>query len=211
MSQSDLAGFFRGQHYDALLAGWKLADAIDLSEVRHFADIAGGSGGLAIGLCQRVPEIRGTVLDLPEVAAIACTHIDAAGLGDRIAAGDCDLKAGPVVGGYDLVIARALLQVLAADDCRRALRNIRPALAPGGRLVILGQIVGDDRLGPATAALFNLVFLSFYEGGRAWTVGEHAGWLSDAGFEGCDWQISRNGLNMIIARAPAGEGTWAGR
>ena len=58
----------------------------------------------------------------------------------------CDLLSAPLSGDYDIGVMRALLQVLGPEDCRTVLRNIRPALSPGARLCILGQIVDDDRV-----------------------------------------------------------------
>lgn len=201
MSDEALAAFFRGQHPDALLAGWKLADALDLSTVRDLADVGGGSGGVSIALCDRYSELRATVLELPAVANVARRSIAEAGLTDRIDAAACDLLQGPIAGSYDLIVVRALLQVLGPYDCQKVLSNLRPALAPGGRLVIVGQIVDDDRLAPATVALFNLIFLSFYEQGRVHTEGQHRGWLQKAGFGHIERRLTPNGLNLMLAAA----------
>lgn len=199
MDDEALETFFEGQHPDALLAGWKLADAIDWSAARRVADIGGGSGGVAIALCQRLRALQGAVIDLPNVARIADRRIAEVGVRDRLVALGCDLLGGPLSGDYDVAIVRALLQVLAPSECQAVLRNIRPALTDGARLIIIGQITDDDRVDPKTAAMYDLIFLSFYPEGRVYTEGEHRAWLEAAGYRDVERQVTANGLNMMIA------------
>ena len=201
MNEEAMAAFFRGQHYDALLAGWKLADAFDLRGARHLADIGGGSGGLAIALCERYHDLHGDVLDLSNVVPIANRYIADSTSGDRLQTRACDLLAGPVSGTYDLAVMRSLLQVLAPSECRQLLANVREGLASEARLFILGQITDDDGVHPETAAMFNLIFLSFYEQGRSHSEAEHREWLGAAGYREIERRITQNGLNSMIARA----------
>jgi cyclopropane fatty-acyl-phospholipid synthase-like methyltransferase len=201
MDRDALVAFFRGQHPDALLAGRKLADAFDLSDCRQLADIGGGSGGMAIAICERFPDLRGTVLDLPNVVPVADDYLSRSSCGNRIGTVACDLLRGPLKGSYDVAVMRAFLQVLGPSQCRDVLANVREGLAPGARLFIVGQIVDNDRAHPQTVAMFNLVFLSFYRDGRAHTEAEHREWLDAAGFTGVERRALPNGLNLMQARA----------
>ena len=202
MSPVALADFFAGQHSDSLLAGWKLADVLDLSGAHRLVDFGGGSGGVAIALCQHFPGLEATVVELPAVTTIAKRYIDEAGLSDRIALCACDALNDPLPSGYDVAVVRSFLQVLSPRDCVAALTNLRPALSPGAQLFILGQIADDDRVNPEPVALFNLIFLSFYTEGRVYTESEHREWLTAAGFVKIERQMTPNGLNMMTARAP---------
>jgi SAM-dependent methyltransferase len=207
MPADELAHFFGGQHPYALLGGWKFAEAVDLGGQRHVLDVGGGSGGLSIALCQRWPGLRATVVELPSVATVAERRVREAGLADRIDVVRADILAAPLTGAFDVAILRSLLQVLSPEDARTALRHVRPALAPGGALYVLGQILDDDRLQPQGAVLLNLVFLAFYEGGASHTEAEHREWLAAAGFVDVERGVTSNGLNMVTARAPSGDGT----
>jgi hypothetical protein len=120
----------------------------------------------------------------------------------RLDAVSVDLLASPLHGNYDVAVMRSLLQVLGPSDCERVLRNVRPGLAPGAKLYVIGQIVDDDRLNPENVALFKLVFLSFYEQGRAHSEADHRNWLHTAGFIDIEREITPNGLNMITASVP---------
>jgi hypothetical protein len=83
---------------------------------------------------------------------------------------------------------------------------VRPALAPGGTLYVLGQILDDDRLRPEAAVLLNLVFLTFYEHGRSYTETEQREWLAAAGFVSVERSLTANGVSRLCARAPRDDG-----
>jgi hypothetical protein len=201
MNDEALDAFFQGQHPDSLLAGWKLADAFDFSAARRLVDIGGGSGGVGIALCQRYSSLSGTVADLPGVARIADRYIAEAGCDNRLRTVGCDLLSGPLPGTFDVAVMRALLQVLGPPECRKLLCNVRPALAPGAKLFIIGQIIDDDRTHPETVATFNLIFLSFYGHHGIHTESEHRDWLETAGFHDIERKVTANGLNMMVAHA----------
>jgi hypothetical protein len=203
MSDDAVNEFFIGQHPDALLTGLKLADTIDFSGARHLVDVGGGSGGLAIALCERNPSLRGTVVELPAVARVATEYMAASRAGDRLNAIDRDLLVSPLAGRYDVAVMRSLLQVLGPADCHTMLRNVRPGLAAGATLYIIGQIVDDDRLHPENVALFDLVFLSFYKQGRVHSEAETRNWLMATGYTDIRREITNNGLNMVTARVPS--------
>lgn len=202
MSDEAATEFFRGQHPDALLAGWKLAEAADFAGFRTLVDIGGGSGGLALALCERYSNLRAKVVDLPAVTRVADRFIADSPARERVATMAADLLEKPLTGDFDVAVVRSLLQVLGPSDCQKLLVNIRPALSPGASLYIIGQILDDNRKHPENVALFNLIFLSFYENGRAHTEAEHRDWLQAAGFIDVQREITSNGLNMIKARVP---------
>jgi ubiquinone/menaquinone biosynthesis C-methylase UbiE len=202
MSAEAVTAFFRGQHYDALQGGWRLAEAVDFADMAHVLEVGGGSGGLAIALCQRWPHLRTTLAELPSVAPVARRHIEEAGLSDRIDVVVHDILEQPMEGRFDAVILRSVLQVMRPADAGTTLRHLAPALAPAGSIYVLGMIVDDTRVSPEAVALFNLVFLSFYPHGRSFTEAEHRSWLEEAGFVDVERRLTANGLNMMVARAP---------
>jgi SAM-dependent methyltransferase len=183
MSDSELGAFFRGLHAGAMATGRQLATAFKFDRFQSLLDVGGGSGGVAISACQSCASLRATVLELPKVAAIATTFVEAAGLMQRIDVVATDILASPPEGTHDLAVLRYLLQVLSPDQARNALQNVGAALRPGGELFIIGHVLDDARLSPEAAVGMNLVFLSLYDDGRSYTETEHRSWLEEAGFK----------------------------
>ena len=84
MDEEELRTMMRGLYPEALAEGRGLANAFDLTKFRHLIDVAGGSGGLAIGACEACPGLKGTVVDLPNTVPIARGFVEEAGMADRI-------------------------------------------------------------------------------------------------------------------------------
>jgi len=200
MSEPELAGFFRGMHGTTLAAGHRLGREIDVSASRKLLDVGGGSGGVAIALCQDNPELTATVLDLPSVTPIAEKLIAEAGLSERISVETADILAAPLTGDYDIAVARAFLQVLSADDARLATVNIAGALAPGGNLYILGHITADDRLSPEITVGFNLIFLNMFENGQAYSEKQYREWLAAGGYGNITKKPFPGGTTILSAQ-----------
>ena len=62
-----------------------LAKSFDLGKAKVLLDVGGGSGAFSIALCQRHSDLRATVLDFPNVVAVAERFVKEAKLQDRIA------------------------------------------------------------------------------------------------------------------------------
>jgi cyclopropane fatty-acyl-phospholipid synthase-like methyltransferase len=122
------------------------------------------------------------VLELPAVIPFALEMIEAAGLTERISVASVDIVNDPLEGKFDVATARALFQVLSVDECRKVAQNIAAGIAPDGSLFILGLATNDNHLSPAEAVGLNLIFMSLFEGGEAYTEAQYRHWLTDAGF-----------------------------
>jgi SAM-dependent methyltransferase len=202
-SPDDQLHFFRGLHPGTLATGRALAARYDFASATTLADIAGGSGGMALALTEAYPHLRATVIDLPTVTPITQQFIDAARATDRVQVVAADVVNAPVPGTYDVAVLRAFLAVLSAEDALQALTHIGAALHPGGRLYIVDRsILDDSRLAPVDAVGSNLVFVNIFDAGRAYTEGEHRAWLTAAGFV----EIARvplpDGTSIMTARKP---------
>ena len=205
MPHDRLVTLFRGLHPGSVMAGRHLAQLVDMVGFSHLADIGGGSGGLAIGICQVCPNLRATVVDLPNIAPLANGFIAEASLADRINTLDADVIAAPPPGHFDVAVLMRLIQVLSAAEARAVLRNVGDAVRPGGRIFIVGRMLDDTRLSPADSVGQNLLFLNIYEHGQAYTEREHRGWLADAGFDDITvaFEVMPGGLSLVSARKQA--------
>lgn len=202
MTPGELENFLRGLHAGAMAAGADLNRRFDFSGVRRLVDVAGGSGGVSIALCRRHADMRATVLDLPRVTPHTMTFLAEAGLSERVAVETHDVVAAPLTGAYDAAVLRAFLQVLGPEEAAAAVRHVAAGLAPGGMMYIVGHVLDDDRLSPASTAFFDLVFMNVYTAGRAHTEGEHRQWLAAAGMTEVTLHTRPDNLRIVSARKP---------
>lgn len=201
MPTGQLYAFLRGLHDEALATGRHLADRFDFSSCRRLLDVGGGSGGVAIAAAEAFPRLTATVLDLPEVVPLTRRFIRQANATDRVRTLALDVTREPVPGEFDAAVAKAFVQTLAPDQAGPALSHIGAALRPGSTIYILGNgILDDSRCTPEEAAIFNIVFLNIYRGGRAYTESEYRTWLECAGFGNVRRTRQPNGSSIITAR-----------
>jgi ubiquinone/menaquinone biosynthesis C-methylase UbiE len=200
MTQDQLGAFLRGIHGMAVAAGRNLATNPQFSEANQVVDIGGGSGGVAIALCEEHPLLHATVIDFPSVIPIAEEMAVEAGLADRVTGLTTDVLEKPLPGGFDVATARAFFQVLSPEQCQQAAHNIAAALPSGGTLFIVGFVTDDSRLSPDVAVAANTYFLNIFDDGRAYTASQYQDWLSNAGFTDIVRTPFLAGNSLITAR-----------
>ncbi len=184
-------------------AGKDLMERRDFSGYRSLADVAGGSGALSIAITEGHPQLKATVIDQPNVAEAARRFVKEAAAENRVEAAPADVVNGPLTGSYDVVVMRAFIQVLTAEDARKALKNVAGIVKPGGDLLILGRVLDDSRISPIDVVTHNLGFINVYDGGQAYTEGEYREWLAEAGFEDFSREVIPDAMCLITARKPA--------
>jgi SAM-dependent methyltransferase len=173
---------------------------------RLMLDIGGAHGYFSVAICRLYPELRATVLDLPEAIKHAAPLLANEGMGDRVIhrAGNAladDL--GTEV--YDLVFMAALVHHFDDLTNRQLMKRIARALRPGG-IVAIWEPVRQDPDGKIrqVGALFDLFFGFFSEAGT-WSAAEVAAWFQEAGLEAqkprSPWLMS--GLALHVGRKPA--------
>lgn len=200
MTQEKLGKFLRGIHGMAVAAGRGLAGNPQFAKARRLVDVGGGSGGVAIALCEEHPHLHASVFELPSVVPITEEMVLEAGLSDRVTALTVDVLEKPLPGGFDVATARAFFQVLSAEQCQQAAHNIAAALPSGGMLFIVGFVADDSRLSPNVAVGMNIVFLNNFDNGQAYTESQYRGWLNDAGFTDIVRTPFLAGNSLISAR-----------
>ncbi|MEC9280477.1 MAG: class I SAM-dependent methyltransferase, partial [Chloroflexota bacterium] len=173
---------YRGLHPTNLATGRILPTRYDFSAYLTLLDLGGGSGGLAIGVTEESSHPRHCG-GLPEVLAIAQRSIAETRANDRVSVMAADVLSGSINGPFDVVVMCNFIQGFSQDEARRAIKNVIKAVEPGGKLYIVGRVLDDDHLSPASALNNNLFFLNIYDGGQAHTERQHLERLTDAGFE----------------------------
>ena len=200
MSSAELSGFLKSIHGLAVAAGRGLAKNPSFANAERVVDLAGGSGGVAIGLCQEHPHLSVTVVDLPAVIPIGQEMVGEAGLSDRITLKTANLLEKPLSGEFDIATARGFFQVLSAENCRKAAHNIAAALPSGARLFVISFILDDSGLSPEICVNQNMQFLNQYEDGQAYREAQYHDWLAGAGFKDIARHPEAQGRSLITAR-----------
>ena len=145
-------------------------------------------------MSEALPGIRATVVEFPTIVPITRRFIEEAEAIERVEAVEADVVNGSLTGSYDAAVMRLFLQVLSADEARRAIANTAEVMRPRGVLYILGWMLDDSRLSPPQAVVLYLAFMNTYDEGQSYTVGEHFEWLTEAGFHEFDRVTLPNGV-----------------
>lgn len=138
-----------GETFDrAMASGTRLqapmvAKGYDFSGVRRLCDVGGGTGGLLAALLTAYPSMRGVLFDLPEVAEQARSFLEARGLLER-----CEVGGGSfldaVPEGCDAYMMQAIVHDWDDDSCVRLLSNVRRAMAPGARVLVIESVLSPE-------------------------------------------------------------------
>ena len=111
--------------------------------------MGGGIGTLLLPILDRHPEMRGTILEFPDVAAQARECIAAARLAARCDAVDGDARTAIRVGA-DAYIMKAVLHGRTDDEAEAILHNCRRAMPAHSKLLIIERLL-PERVDPDDA------------------------------------------------------------
>jgi acetylserotonin N-methyltransferase len=192
-----MRNFLRGMHGFGMITSPAVVAAFDLSRFTCMADLGGGTGHLAIGACQRYPDLRAIVFDLPRVTAFARENIAASGLADRVATQDGDFFADELPAA-DLYAVGRILHDWSDEKAAILLRAVFQRLPPGGALLIAEKLLNEDGVGPLAANMQSLNMLVVTEG-RERTLSQFARLLREAGFADVEGKRTGVALDAILA------------
>jgi hypothetical protein len=172
-------------------------DVYDFSGIRTIVDVAGGHGQVLTSILQRYPTMRGILFDLDHVIAGAIPRIRDLGLRDRCETASGDFfKAVPK--GGDAYIMKHIIHDWDDNRSIAILRNIRAAMNPGGRVILL-----DSVLQAANIADFGKVIdleMAVMAGGRERTADEFRALFDRAGFTLTRVIPTQSPLSVLEAR-----------
>jgi SAM-dependent methyltransferase len=143
-----------------------IAGGYDFSSVRRVCDVGGGTGTLLAEILPRHPSMRGVLFELESL------HDDArANLAARGVAGRCDVVAGDfftsVPDGCDVYVLQAVLHDWDDERATTILTNVREAMAPGARLLVIENLLdADGREKDRLTRGFDLLMLVLTGSGR---------------------------------------------
>ena len=110
-----------------------LAANVPLDGVNTMLDVAGGTGIYLIACLRRYPEMRGILLDRPEVLRIAKEFADEYGVAERMTFAPADMFTGDYPKADAVLISNVLhdwdYARVPRSGCERRTRRCRPAVA----------------------------------------------------------------------------------
>ena len=192
-----MRGFLLGLHGYGVISSPRVADAFDLSRFHKLVDLGGGSGHLAIAACERYPELRAAVFELPHVIEFAREMAQRSPAAGRIEliAGDFFNDALPEADLYSL---GQILHDWTEEKIERLLAKIVEQLPPGGALLIAEKLLDEDKRGPVHGQLQSLNMLICTEG-KERTLAEYTALLRRAGFADVRGALTGARVDAILA------------
>jgi acetylserotonin N-methyltransferase len=192
--------FLCGMHGLGQISSPKVAQAFDLSSVRHVVDLGGATGHFCIAACQTYPELRATVYDLAVVRRFAQEHINNSQLDHRIKFESGDFFSDSIPQA-DLYYLGRVLHDWDEQKIRRLLSKILAALPSGGAVLIGEALLDDDRSGPMYGLMQSLNMLVCTDG-KERTCSEYRSLLESTGFRSVECRRTGTILDAIFARKP---------
>jgi SAM-dependent methyltransferase len=175
------AMFNRAMAEQSLPVARALAGAYDFSGFRRVMDVGGGYGAVLATLLQANPGLRGEVFDLAALKDGALAYLAEAGVGDRAGFIGGDFFAA-VPAGADCLVLKYIVHDWDDGNSVRLLTSCRKALAPGGAVVLIEQIV-PPTVGPESEAVTRTDLVMMAVGGKERTEAEYRALLAAAGLE----------------------------
>jgi len=193
--------FIQGMHGLGLLTSPKVVEAFDLSRFRRMVDLGGATGHLAIAACERYPDLRAVVFDLPQVIDAARAHA----LRSAVASQRIEVIAGDFFGDElpdaDLFGLGRILHDWPEEKIRALLARIYKHLPAGGGILLAEKLLYEDKSGPTSAHLQSLNMLMCTQG-KERTLSEYRRLFEDTGFGNVQGQITGTFLDAVLAIKP---------
>jgi ubiquinone/menaquinone biosynthesis C-methylase UbiE len=161
----------------------RVAATLDLEDAETMLDVGGGWGQYAKALCAAKPELRATVLDIPEVTQKANAELAGTAFEGRISFLGGDYLDTDYGSGYDLVLFANVLHQETADRAAEMVMLGARALAPGGRIAVVDFAIDDHQNQHLLGTLFAINMRSF---GDTWTEQAIRGWMEAADLHDID-------------------------
>ncbi len=190
--------FVQGMHGLGLLSSPKVVDAFDLSRFTKLVDLGGATGHLAIAACERYPQLRAVVFDLPQVIESAKNHLQqAAEVAPRVdvVAGDFFRDALPEA---DLFAMSRIVHDWPEEKIHPLLARIFDRLPDDGGILLAEKLLQDDKTGPTSTHMQSLNMLICTEG-KERTLGEYRQLLENAGFRDVRGHVTGRPLDAVLA------------
>lgn len=174
--------YIMGMLYRGIPQAELLAAEVPLNEYKSLLDVGGGPGIFSIIFCKRNPQLKATVLDLPQTLKVTRGIV-----ANYKAEASVTLREGNYLEdtfgeSYDVVLLSSMISQEGPDTIREILRKSFEAMIPGGKLLVQEQFLNKEKTGPLLPVLVGLNQLIHTPAGRAYSAQEVADIAHEVGF-----------------------------
>lgn len=171
----------------------------DFSKHQTHCDVGGSGGNLSIHIVKNNPHIISTTFDLPPVQPIASGNIKELGLSANISAkaGDFFTDDLPTA---DLITMGNILHDWGVNDKKMLIQKAYNALPENGTLVVIENVIDNDRSKNAFGLMMSLNMLIETSDGFDYSMADFEGWAKEAGFQNISIMPLTGPTSAIIAR-----------
>jgi predicted O-methyltransferase YrrM len=170
----------------------------DLSGARRLVDVGGGHGTLVAAMLRRYPELRGVVFDQPAVVEGARRTLEAAEVADRAeTVGGSFFESVPA--GGDVYLLSMILHDWDDEPSLKILGNIRAAMAPGARLLVIDPVLPEDDT--PHIGKFTDMYMLMHFAGRERTEAEFIRLFAAAGLRHLETRHSGAPSSLLVVEA----------
>ncbi|CAF0912071.1 unnamed protein product [Didymodactylos carnosus] len=188
--------FLDGMHGMMKISAAKIVEQFDLSKYKHLVDVGGCSGELAMTACNKYPQLRATIFDLPDVKAAATKYIHKA---DRIKYETGNFFKDELPNG-DLYVLGRIIHDWNEQDGIKILTKIYNSLPEtNGAVLIVETLLNEDKLGPVHSVLQDINMLMATSGCER-SFSEYKQLLESIGFKRIEAKRTGTRLDVIIGR-----------
>jgi precorrin-6B methylase 2 len=158
------------------------ARTFDFSDYHTLCDIGGAGGQLSAQVVLHNPHMRCISFDLQQVMPIALENMSKMGIADKVEIRTGDFFNDPFPTA-DVITMGNILHDWNTEEKKKLISKAYEALPKGGSLVIIENIIDDERRENTFGLLMSLNMLIETAGGYDYTGADFNGWAMEAGFE----------------------------
>jgi precorrin-6B methylase 2 len=159
----------------------EFAGKFDFSNYSTLCDIGGAGASLCIQVVSMKPHMNCISFDLPAVASIAAENISKMGMAEEIRIQSGDFFNDPFPGA-DVITMGNILQDWGMKDKKMLIRKAFESLPQGGSLVVIENIIDDERRENAFGLMMSLNMLIETGDGYVFTAADFDNMAKEAGF-----------------------------
>jgi SAM-dependent methyltransferase len=178
-----------------------LAGSYDWSRHRRILDLGGGTGNFLRALLAQNPDLRGTLMELPESAAVARRQLEGNAAAGRIDILEGNFLEDPIPGDHDAFLVANVVHLLSPEHNGVLFRRVREAAKPGDRMLLVDFWMDPTRTQPKFAALMSGEFLVLTGEGESYAEEDVRGWLSASGWRPLERRPLAGPSSVVIAEA----------
>lgn len=158
------------------------SQVFDFSKYATLCDLGGAGGYLATQVAINNEHMKCISYDLPPVEPIAKENIEMMGLSDRISIQSGDFFDADIPKA-DIITMANVLHDWGTDDKKTLIRKAYDALPTGGSLVVIENIIDNDRSKNAFGLMMSLNMLIETPEGYDFSEDDFKGWAEGIGFK----------------------------